>query len=112
MDRIMTLSRRELLTRSTLSAVSAPLLLGLNIDYCEAASDPAIDWSMGFPSDAVLLNRNENPIGPSPMAVEAAQKGIPKSFRYADPDRVRSLLAEHHGMAKDYILVEIGRAHV
>ena len=59
----MTLSRRKFLTRSTLSAASAPIMLGLNIDYCEAASDSAIDWSMGFPGDAVLLNRNENPIG-------------------------------------------------
>ncbi len=104
----MTLSRREFLTRSTLSAASAPILLGLNIDYCEAAPGSAIDWSMGFPSDAVLLNRNENPIGPSPLAIEAAQKGIPKSFRYADPNHIRSLLAEHHGIAKDYILVGTG----
>ena len=104
----MTLSRREFLTRSTLCAASAPILLGLNIDYCEAAPGSAIDWSMGFPSDAVLLNRNENPIGPSPLAIEAAQKGIPKSFRYADPNHMRSLLAEHHGIAKDYILVGTG----
>ena len=104
----MTLSRRKFLTRSTLSAVSAPIMLGLNIDYCEAASDSAIDWSMGFPGDAVLLNRNENPIGPSPLAIEAAQRGVSKSFRYADPNHIRSLLAEHHGIDKDYILVGTG----
>ena len=61
----MALSRREFLTHSTMSAASVPVLLGLNIDYCDASPVSAIDWSMGFPKDAVLLNRNENPIGPS-----------------------------------------------
>ena len=104
----MALSRREFLTHSTMSAASVPVLLGLNIDYCDASPVSAIDWSMGFPKDAVLLNRNENPIGPSSLAIEAASKGIPRSFRYADPDYIRTLLAEHHGMDKDYLLVGTG----
>ena len=104
----MALSRRGFLTHSTISAVSAPFLLGLDINYCDASPSSAIDWSMGFPKDAVLLNRNENPIGPSSLAIEAASKGIPRSFRYADPDYIRTLLAEHHGMDKDYLLVGTG----
>ena len=104
----MALSRRGFLTHSTISAATAPFLLGLDINYCDAAPATSIDWSMGFPGDAVLLNRNENPIGPSPLAIEAANKGIPRSFRYADPDYIRTLLAEHHGMDKDYLLVGTG----
>ena len=104
----MALSRRGFLTHSTISAVSAPFLLGLDINYCDASPSSTIDWSMGFPKDAVLLNRNENPIGPSSLAIEAASKGIPRSFRYADPDYIRTLLAEHHGMDKDYLLVGTG----
>ena len=81
----MALSRREFLTHSSMSAASVPLLLGLDIDYCDASPTSTIDWSMGFPDDAVLLNRNENPIGPSPFAIEAANYGVQRSFRYADP---------------------------
>ena len=104
----MALSRRGFLTHSTVSAASVPFLLGLGMDYCDASPSSAIDWSMGFPKDAVLLNRNENPIGPSPLAIEAANKGIPRSFRYADPDHIRTLLAEHHGIDKGYLLVGTG----
>ncbi len=70
----MVLSRREFLTSSTISAASVPLLLGLGIDYCDASPASIIDWSMGFPDGAVLLNRNENPVGPSPLAIESANK--------------------------------------
>lgn len=104
----MTLSRRRFLTRTTASTVALPLLLNLDIDYCEAAEGMPIDWSMGFPDGAVLLNRNENPIGPSPLAIEAACDGIPRSFRYADPAYIRSLLAEHHAIDRQSILVGSG----
>ena len=104
----MALSRRGFLTHSTISAASVPFLLGLDIDYCDAAPSSTIDWSMGFPDNAVLLNRNENPIGPSPLAIEAANKGIQRSFRYADPNYIRTLLAEHHDIDKDYLLVGTG----
>ena len=104
----MTLSRRGFLTHSTVSAATVPFLLGLGMDYCDAAPSSTIDWSMGFPKDAVLLNRNENPIGPSPLAIEAAGKGIPRSFRYADPDHIHTLLAEHHDIDKGYLLVGTG----
>ena len=104
----MALSRRGFLTHSTISAASVPFLLGLDINYCDASPTSTVDWSMGFPKDAVLLNRNENPIGPSPLAIEAANKGISRSFRYADPDYIRTLLAEHHGIDKEYLLVGTG----
>ena len=104
----MPLSRRHFLTRSTASIASIPLLLNLDIDYCEAASATSIDWSMGFPKDAVLLNRNENIIGPSALAIEAAKNGIPRAFRYADPGYIRTLLANHHGVDKEWILVGTG----
>ena len=104
----MSLSRRQFLSTSTMSAISVPLLVGLDTNTCDAASMSSIDWSMGFPADAVLLNRNENPIGPSPLAVEAAKDGIARSFRYADASTIRQLLAEHHDLDKDSILVGTG----
>jgi histidinol-phosphate aminotransferase len=104
----MSLSRRQFLSNSSLAIAGVPVLTGLGMDYCHAAMPDDIDWSMGFPADAVLLNRNENPIGPSPMAIEAARKGIPRAFRYADPNWIRSLLAEHYQMDKQSILVGTG----
>ena len=48
-EKNMALSRREFLTHSTMSAASMPVLLGLDIDYCDALPTSTIDWSMGFP---------------------------------------------------------------
>ena len=104
----MSLSRRQFITNSTISAAGLPLLGSLGIDYCEASEPDSLDWSMGFPQDAVLLNRNENPIGPSPLAIKAATEGIPKAFRYADPNAIRTLLAEHYQLARENILVGTG----
>jgi histidinol-phosphate aminotransferase len=104
----MEFTRRRFLRTTALSTAAAPLALVGGIDYCEAAPAQAIDWSMGFPEGAVLLNRNENPVGPSPRAVAAAQDGIARSFRYADPARIRTLLSEHHDIDRDWILVGSG----
>jgi histidinol-phosphate aminotransferase len=44
----------------------------------------------------VKLASNENPLGPSPRAIEAARKSLDKSFRYVDPgayDLVRGIAA-------------------
>src|SRR5205814_7560525 len=47
--------------------------------------------------DAIKLASNENPIGPSPLAVAAAQAALPGVNRYPDGSafRLRSALAEH-----------------
>ncbi len=104
----MSISRRSFLQRSAVAAATVPFLQQLDIDTCEATTDKSIDFSMGFPPDAIRLNRNENPLGPSPTAVEAAIEGVRKSNRYADSILLRPMLAAHHDMDKDWVLVGTG----
>ncbi|MDZ4731740.1 MAG: histidinol-phosphate transaminase [Xanthomonadales bacterium] len=104
----MNISRRQLLSRFAVTTAAVPLMLRFGIDSCEASAATAVDWSMGFPQGAVLLNRNENPLGPSPRAIKFATEGIPRSYRYADPDLIRSMLAQHHEIDKEWILVGTG----
>jgi len=103
----MTLSRRRFLARSAAAAAAAPLVHHLRGSTCDA-NETAIDFGMGFPHDAIRLNRNENPLGPSEQAIAAALEGVPKSHRYADSILLRSMLAEHHGIDEDWILVGTG----
>ena len=103
----MTLSRRHFLTRSAAAAATIPFLQHASLGTCEAAG-ARIDFSMGFPHNAILLNRNENPLGPSARAVEAAIEGVPKSHRYADSIHLKTLLSQHHGIDEDWILVGTG----
>jgi len=61
-------------------------------------------------TDAVKLASNENPLGPSPRALEAAQRVLTDSHRYPDGAafNLRAKLAEKHGVAREEILLGAG----
>lgn len=100
-------SRRRFLTRSAAVAATIPFLQALDVDTCEG-SESTIDFTMGFPADATRLNRNENPLGPSQLAIDAATEGVPKSNRYADSILLKTVLSRHHDIDEDWILVGTG----
>jgi histidinol-phosphate aminotransferase len=109
LEKIMSLSRRHFLRNTTATAAAIPLLLNANIDYCEAATiDDDYGLSMGFPENAIRLNWNENTLGPSAMAVEGAKAGLADAYRYALGGLLTPLLAEHHGISKDWVLMGTG----
>ena len=58
--------------------------------------------------DAVKLASNENPLGPSPMALAAALAAVPHMARYPDGAgfELRQALAKHHGV--DPVSVTLG----
>jgi histidinol-phosphate aminotransferase len=63
---------------------------------------------------AIKLASNENPIGPSPRAVEAVKKAVGDSNRYPDggTHRLRAKLARHHDVAMDQIFVGLGSSEI
>lgn len=58
----------------------------------------------------IKLDSNENPFGPSPLAVKAMQDALADCSRYPDDDAsvLRSKLAQHHGVSVEQILVTGG----
>ncbi len=63
----------------------------------------------GFPAGAVRLNFNENPLGPSPKAIAAIlENGLGRANRYNVIDPLVELLAQHHGVPTDNVLVGCG----
>ncbi|MEY3990195.1 MAG: hypothetical protein RI985_1276 [Chloroflexota bacterium] len=56
------------------------------------------------------LSANENPLGPSPMALEAIAEAIPHIHRYADPNnlQLRQSLAHHLNLQPEHILCANG----
>ncbi len=60
--------------------------------------------------NALKLASNENPMGPSPRALEAIAKHLPETHRYPDAAafRLRERLAAHHDIAMDEIIVGNG----
>ena len=62
------------------------------------------------PEEIIKLASNENPLGPSPKAKEAMVKEIEKAHLYPDGGgyRLRSALAEKHGVAFENIVLGNG----
>jgi histidinol-phosphate aminotransferase len=63
---------------------------------------------------AIKLASNENPIGPSPKAVEAVKNAVAESNRYPDGGThlLRAKLARLHGVALDQILMGLGSSEI
>ena len=66
------------------------------------------------PADAILLNSNENPYGPSPKALEAYVGAGRLANRYPDAleDEVRAAIAKLHGVAADQVVLGCGSSEV
>src|SRR6266581_8376116 len=63
---------------------------------------------------AVKLASNENPLGPSPKAMEAARAALGESHRYPDggTHALRKTLAERRGVAPEEIFVALGSSEL
>src|SRR6478609_5519847 len=61
-------------------------------------------------TDAVKLASNENPLGPSPKALEAARRVLSDSHRYPDGAayNLRAKLGTKHGVGMDEVLLGAG----
>ncbi len=104
----MDFSRRQFFKKTSQSAMAIPFLGTLAVDPCEAATSAEFDLSMGNPEDAVRLNFNENALGPSPLAIEGAMAGLKEGCRYALGGMLRPLIAKHHGVDADWVLMGTG----
>ena len=65
-------------------------------------------------TEPVKLASNENPIGPSPMAIEAIRKALPELNRYPDGASfaLRRKIAARHGVDEDRIFPASGSVEV
>ena len=63
-----------------------------------------------IPADAVLINANENPLGPCEEAREAARKIVANGGRYmyGETDKVAKLLAQQEGVKEEYVRIYAG----
>jgi histidinol-phosphate aminotransferase len=63
-----------------------------------------------FGRDIAELGSNENPLGPSPHALDAMRNALAETFRYPDPRglALKKALARHHDVAIDRIALGNG----
>src|SRR5271165_3703850 len=97
------LSRRSFLQAST--AVSAVLVLHVVTEPMLAYAE----WPT-YPNDAVLINANENPLGPCAAAREAVVAIAPQSGRYLDhlTDELVKQYAQSVGVSEEQVKIYAG----
>jgi len=105
---IPTITRRTL--AGALGAVAGATLFDTRLG--RLAAQAAI--RRGMPDDAILLNSNENPYGPSAKALEAANRSGSVANRYPDSleDEARAAIAKHHGVTPDRIVLGCGSSEI
>jgi len=77
-----------------------------------AAAEASI--ALGQRADAIQLNSNENPYGPSAAAREAAVRSLDVAGRYPDAreDELRGAVAKVHGVAPEQIQLGCGSSDI
>ena len=65
-----------------------------------------INW--GYPEGACRLDSNENPLGPSPGALEVMEKALSQAHRYTSVNQLLKELASYHEVSRDMVLAGCG----
>jgi len=111
-------SRRKFLKYASMAAAAAPIFTEAH--FAQAASKAAAGKAAAggmnfgeplFPADAVLINANENPLGPCKAAVEAigaiAHMGGRYDY-YNETEKLTNTFASQHGLKPENIMVYAG----
>jgi histidinol-phosphate aminotransferase len=99
-------SRRRLLVGIGTGAVAAAAAPSLAAKYLEPV------WGKEI-SGPIRLDRNENPYGPSPLAIAAMREGLEYANRYPDSFKaLREKIAGHHRVKAEQILLGCGSSEI
>ncbi|HVW11032.1 MAG TPA: aminotransferase class I/II-fold pyridoxal phosphate-dependent enzyme [Bryobacteraceae bacterium] len=108
----MTLSKAKQLdllergfSRRNFAKISSLLAAGSTLPFFGEPALAQLSKITNIPADAVMINANENPLGPCPEALAAAQKICMNGGRYlySETDAVQALLAEQEGLKTEYV---------
>jgi histidinol-phosphate aminotransferase len=88
--------------------LASPYLRGL-IPYSPGKPIEEVERELGIP-ESVKLASNENPLGPSPLALAAMREALPNVHRYPDGSghRLSQALAKHWSVSPDMVILGNG----
>ena len=102
-------SRRRFLQVLATTASASILASKGRASSQEATIETEEDIPGSYPEDAVLLNFNENPLGPSPKALSAVREhSLLDANRYNNIFPLNRTLAKHHDIPETSILLGCG----
>lgn len=105
------ITRRAFFTGS--AAIGASTLLPASQVIAAANAMMPVDL-YGPASGIAKLNANENPYGPSPMAIKAAMEATKRGAYYARKSvvKLKEMIAEEHGLTTDHVMLSSGSSGV
>ena len=94
-------------------AASAPLAASSSHTFVTTLA-ASVEPMYGPPPGVAKLNANENPYGPSPLAIKAMTKAITKGAYYVNETAqlLKEMIAERHSLTTDHILLSSGSSGV
>jgi histidinol-phosphate aminotransferase len=92
-------------SRRSFGKIASILAAGSTLPFYNEPALAQLSKITNIPDDAVIINANENPLGPCPEAIAAAQKIVLNGGRYLynETDKVQDLLAQQEGLKPEYI---------
>jgi histidinol-phosphate aminotransferase len=99
-------------SRRNFGRIATMLTAGAALPF---SSEPALAQlsRVDAPPDSVFINSNENPLGPSGPAREAAKAMVDNGGRYlfSETMKVRTLLAQQEGLPEDHVKIYPGSSN-
>ncbi len=92
-------------SRRNFGRIATMMAAGTTLPFYNEPALAQLSRVDNIPDDAVVINANENPLGPSPEAMEAAHKIISNGGRYlyGETDKAKNLLASQEGLKPEYV---------
>ncbi len=97
-------------SRRSFGRLATVLAAGATLPFYNEPALAQLSKVNDAPPDAVMINANENPLGPCREALEAVHKIASNGGRYmySETDKVQQLLAEQEGVKLDYVRIYAG----
>ena len=97
-------------SRRSFGRLATVLAAGSTLPFYNESAMAQLSKVNNVPADAVMINANENPLGPCKEALEALHKVAANGGRYmySEADRVQQILADQEGVKLDYVRIYPG----
>jgi histidinol-phosphate aminotransferase len=97
-------------SRRSFGRLAAMLTAGATLPFYNESALAQLSKIENVPPDAVMINANENPLGPCAEAAEAVHHIVSKGGRYlyTETDVLQKLLAEQEELPQDHVQIFAG----
>ena len=97
-------------SRRSFGRLAAMMTAGATLPFYNEPALAQLSKIANVPPDAVMINANENPLGPCAEAKEAMHSIIPKGgrYQYTLTDELQKLMAEQEGVPADHVQIFAG----